>query len=119
MTPLEVSQLLTVASAYDNRTVKPEQVLAWHPLVEHISADVAGEALKLHFSESEKYLQPYHIVSNARRVLDARARAERVQRAVTAEPVAVVDEEPDMCQHDLWIVKCLPCCEELYRKEAL
>jgi hypothetical protein len=113
MNKLEVSQLLTLASAYDNRTVKPEQVLAWHALVENIDLDVAGEALKMHFAESDKYLQPYHLVANARRVLDARARTERVQQAVTAEPVAVVDEEPEMCKHDLWIVKCMPCCIEL------
>ena len=113
MTPLEVSQLLTVASAYDNRTVKPEQVMAWYAVVEAIPADVASEALKMHFAESEKYLQPFHIVANARRVLDARARDERVQLALSAEPVTVAVEEPEQCVHGLWIVKCLPCCREL------
>lgn len=113
MNKLEVSQLLTLASAYDNRTVKPEQVLAWHALVEHIELDVAGEALKMHFAESDKYLQPYHLVANARRVMDAKARAERVRLAVEAEPVVAEDEELEMCKHDLWIVKCLPCCKEL------
>lgn len=113
MNKLEVSQLLTWASAYDNRTVKPEQVLAWHALVEHISLDIAGEALKMHFAESEKYLQPHHIIANARRVTDARARAERVRLAVLADPVVAEDEELEMCKHDLWIVKCLPCCKEL------
>jgi hypothetical protein len=118
MTPLEVSQLLTVASAYDNRTVKPEQVLAWHPLIEHIPADVAAEALKMHFAESEKYLQPYHLVANARRVLDARARQERIGQASLPAPVAV-DEGVPLCSHGVLIAKCLPCCEELFRKESL
>jgi gamma-glutamyltranspeptidase len=113
VTPLEVSQLLTMASAYDNRTVKPDTVMAWLAIVGDIPADVAAEALKLHFAESEKYLQPHHIVANARRVVDQRARALRVAEAIEPKPVQVADEEPELCKHNLWIVKCIPCCKEM------
>ena len=77
MNKLELAQLLTIASAVDNRTVAPETVNAWHPIVGHLDYEIAVEAVQLHFAESDKYLLPAHVNACARRVKDARARDAR------------------------------------------
>lgn len=77
MNKTELSKLLAVASAVDNRRVTPETVEAWHLVVGHLSLDVAHEALLMHQRDSTDYLMPAHIVANAKRV---RARREREQR---------------------------------------
>lgn len=73
MNKTEVAQLLTVASMVDNRTVAPETVEMWFPLVYDIDYDTAVTAVQMHFRESDKYLLPVHVRENVKRI---RARQE-------------------------------------------
>ena len=97
MNKLELAQLLTIASAIDNRTVSPETVEVWHPIVAHIEFDIAVEAVQLHFKESDKYLLPAHVVAGARRVQERRLRdARRLQpRAVEGNRITLNRAEFD------------------------
>lgn len=80
MNKLELAQLLTIASAVDNRTVAPETVEAWHPIIGHLDYGIAVEAVQLHFAESDKYLLPAHVNACARRVKETRERDMRRSR---------------------------------------
>jgi len=87
----ELAQLLTIASAIDNRTVSPETVNVWHPIVGHIGFDIAVEAVQLHFGESDKYLLPAHVVAGARRVQERRLRDARrsAPRAIGSQQITL------------------------------
>jgi hypothetical protein len=58
----EVSALLTMAAAFDNRTVGEANVAAWasvlHP---DMRLSDGMEAMKAHFAKSSEYLKPAHI----------------------------------------------------------
>lgn len=69
----ECSELLTIASVIDSRTVARETVTVWHQAIGHIDLDVAMAALNLHRQESTEYLQPAHIIRLAYRVKEKRA----------------------------------------------
>jgi hypothetical protein len=59
---LELSKLLTLVSAFDSRTVGPDTVEAWYPIMEPIDAIAAADAVRAHFESSDKYLMPAHII---------------------------------------------------------
>lgn len=97
MTELDVSKLLTVASMIDNRTVQPETVREWHRLIRDLDPGVARHAMEMHFSESDRYLLPSHVLANAT----------RISRQATTTPAL---ENPASCSHkytaDGWCLLC-------------
>lgn len=93
MNIVEVGKLLTIASAYDNRTVSKESAVAWNEVIGDIDFDVAVEAVKAHFRTSTDYLLPAHVVSGARRVREALEREERKSRPALPRPVITLDRE--------------------------
>ena len=97
MTPSEVSELLTLASTVDNRTVAPETVTAvWYPALRLLENDDAIEGMRMHFRESDKYLVPAHVVTNARRARDIREReARRSQPAIESAQITLDREQFD------------------------
>jgi len=94
MNKLELAKLLTIVSAIDNRTVAPETVNVWHPIVGHLGFGVASEAVRLHFSETDKYLLPAHVIACARRVQDRLDRELRKSRPAIA-PARITLDRPE------------------------
>ena len=68
----ELSQLLTIVSMIDNRTVASETVEEWHRVIGHLDFADAREAAETHFAESLAYLMPVHVVAGVLRVRHAR-----------------------------------------------
>lgn len=95
MTELECAQLLTAISAVDNRTVGVETVKMWHKSIGHLSADVALEAVHLHFKESTMYLVPAHVTAGARRVEERRLREARRSRPAL-EPARITLDRAEL-----------------------
>lgn len=93
MNVVEVGKLLTIASAYDNRTVSTESAVAWNEIIGYIDFDVAVEAVKYHFRTSTEYLMPAHIVTGARRVIEDIERQERRTRPALPRPPITLDLE--------------------------
>lgn len=85
MNEREAFQLLTLASARDNRTVSQSVARVWAGDLERVRFEDAVEALTLHYRESPGvWLQPGHVIAGVRRVKDQRARDQRIadQRAI-------------------------------------
>ena len=81
----EAFQLLTLASARDNRTVSQSVAAVWAADLERVALADAVEALTLHYRERpDVWLQPGHVVAGARRVRERRERERRItgQRAI-------------------------------------
>lgn len=79
LTRPEMVNLLTAASAYDNRQPNPAAVMAWGKASEigRWTFDEALEALHAHYAETTDFVMPGHIT--------ARIRVERQDRAMRAE----------------------------------
>ena len=93
MNEQEAWELLTLASARDNRTVSQSVAKVWAGDLEWVAIDVAVDALTLHYRERpDVWLLPGHVIAGARRVLLTRERAERIvaQAARRALPAPVI-----------------------------
>ena len=77
MNKTEMAQVLTIASAIDNRKLSPEAVEAWFAVVGDFDYDVAVEAVRRHFRESAEYLIPNHITVIGAGIIRERERAKR------------------------------------------
>lgn len=75
MTSDELRMLLYRINSLDHRKLNDAVAKAWWPLMANIPYDDAVEAVNMHFRDSTAYLQPGHIVANAKR-LAALRRAE-------------------------------------------
>lgn len=76
LTPDDVVDVLTVAAAYDRRTVGQADVHAWSDAAERgrWTRDEALDAVKAHYAASTAWLMPAHVTE--------RIRAERQDRAM-------------------------------------
>jgi hypothetical protein len=94
----EAFQLLTLASARDNRTVSQSVAKVWAADLEQIPLPIAIEALTLHYREQpDKWLQPGHVVAGARRVRERHERERRIagQRAIEPNQITLDRAEFD------------------------
>ena len=83
----EAFQLLTLASARDNRTVSQSVAKVWALDLRNVTLADAAEALTLHYRERpDVWLQPGHVVAGARRVRDRREREQRISGQRAIEP---------------------------------
>jgi hypothetical protein len=83
----EAFQLLTLASARDNRTVSQSVAKVWALDLRSIALADAIQALTLHYQERpDVWLQPGHVIVGARRVKDRRERDVRISGARAIEP---------------------------------
>lgn len=89
MNKTEMAQLLTIASAIDNRKLSPEAVEAWHMVIGDIDYEVAVEAVRQHFDSSTEYLIPNHIRVLATKIVKTREALAR--RAITEAHFAMRD----------------------------
>lgn len=86
----EAFQLLTLASARDNRKVSQSTAKVWADDLSDVSLVDAAAALREHYRERpDVYLLPGHILSGARKIWKQRREQQRIQRQLTertAEP---------------------------------
>lgn len=62
MTPSQAGEVLTYASAIDNRIVTPEASLLWSQILRSdITVEEAQRAVASHFGNSTEYLKPAHV----------------------------------------------------------
>lgn len=87
LTRPEMVNLLTAASAYDNRQPNPAAVMAWGKAAElgRWTFDEALDALHAHYAETTAFVMPGHITERIRA-----ARQDRAMRAETRQ----VEEAP-------------------------
>lgn len=94
----EAFQLLTLASARDNRTVSQSVAKVWAADLDRIPLPIAIEALTLHYREQpDKWLQPGHVVAGARRVRERHEREQRIagQGAIESNTITLDREQFD------------------------
>ena len=96
MTPDETVDLLTVAAAFDQRTVGEGDAMAWHSVVGDLDFADAQRAVIGHYTDTTDRIMPAHV----RRRVKA-MRADRVAREIVAAPPAELTDEPGRYQQAL------------------
>lgn len=81
MNKSQVSALLTLAAAYDRRTIGEADVEAWHDALGDLSYDDAQAVIKGHYRVSNDWLMPSTIRAGVRKI-----RADRLDRAGPLAP---------------------------------
>jgi hypothetical protein len=72
MTIEETFDLLTVAAAYDRRTVGQGDAVAWHAVVGSYGFDDCRAAVIAHYTESTDWLMPAHVRNRVKAIRDRR-----------------------------------------------
>lgn len=81
MTRDEIIDLLTIAAAYDRRTVGEADITAFHLALGNLPFEDAQQAVVAHYTNSPEWLMPAHI-----RALVRQARERRITRRPIPEP---------------------------------
>jgi len=77
VTPADAAELLTLAAAFDRRTVGEADARAWAAALNAMPLDDdAREAVARHYADTDRWLTPAHV-----RQQRAKIRAERIERA--------------------------------------
>lgn len=72
MTLDETIDLLTVAAAYDKRTVGKADAMAWHAAVGDLNFEDSKAAVIAHYTETTDWLMPAHVRRRVREIRDRR-----------------------------------------------
>lgn len=89
MTPAEAAELLTIAAAFDRRTVGKADAIAWADALHGLRVEDCASAVRAHFAESTDWLMPATVRAGVKRV-----RAERI-RAVPTSALEPADIDPN------------------------
>jgi hypothetical protein len=90
MTPDETIDLLTLAAAYDRRTVGKGDAMAWHAAVGDLAFADCRVAVIGHYTDTTDWLMPAHVRHRVQRI-----RARRLDRAsIPPPPPELVDDWP-------------------------
>ena len=69
----EVAELLSLASAYDNRKVTKEAAVAWKVAIDaqlpDMTADIARQVIVEHFTTSGEYFTVKHLIDGGKRAM--------------------------------------------------
>lgn len=75
MTPADAAELLTLAAAFDRRTIGKADAIAWSDALAGLEPTDCAEAIRAHFRESTDYLMPAHVRQGVRKIRADRVRA--------------------------------------------
>jgi hypothetical protein len=70
----ETSQLLAAATAFDGRTIGDSDILAWSRVMADYRFEDAQQALEEHYSSSNEWLMPFHVIAGIKGIRDKRLR---------------------------------------------
>jgi hypothetical protein len=96
MTLEETVDLLTVATAFDRRTVGEGDVIAWHAAIGDLGLDDARAAAIAHYRDSTEWIMPGHVRQRVRAM-----RSERLAREITPAPPAELTDNAHAYQEAL------------------
>jgi hypothetical protein len=96
MTPDETVDLLTVAAAFDQRTVGEGDAMAWYAVVGDLDFTEAKQAVIAHYSDSTERVMPAHV-----RIRVKAARRDRLARELVPAPPAELTDEPGRYKAEL------------------
>jgi hypothetical protein len=89
MTPDETVDLLTVAAAFDQRTVGEGDVMAWYAVVFDLSYDDAKLAVMGHYTDTADRIMPAHVRQRVKAM-----RRDRLSREIVPAPDPEIADEP-------------------------
>lgn len=97
MNPAEAAVLLARASGVDGRAVGEPQARVWAHLLRDVNLADALEAVDAHYSTSDRFLYPVHVIDGAKRIVDQREGALRraeLDAQISAENDGELAERP-------------------------
>lgn len=116
MDHVEVSKLLTLIAAIDNREVNPVTIEVWQRIMEKEDYETMASAVPEYFATSEAYLAPRGLIAVAKRMKEAKAQQNAHAELQSETKDWKSDPEPICRKHNLGITKCLDCCKTIYAR---
>lgn len=89
MTPADAARLLTLAAAYDRRTIGEADAIAWADALHGLNVEDCAAAIRAHYAGSTEWVMPATV-----RGAVWKLRADRI-RAVPSSVLEPVDVDPD------------------------
>lgn len=96
MTPDETIDLLTVAAAFDQRTVGEGDVMAWHAVLGDLDFTDAQQAVLGHYADSRERVMPADVRKRVKAI-----RRDRMEREIVSAPPAELADEPGRYRAEL------------------
>ncbi|MDX3214544.1 hypothetical protein PV318_03160 [Streptomyces sp. ME02-6991-2B] len=79
MTPADAAELLTLAAAFDRRTIGEADALAWGAALHSVPLDDdTRAAVARHYAETDRWITPAHVITQRRKIRAARIDAANV-----------------------------------------
>ena len=114
MKKVDTASVLEFLSLTDNRKITDDRILAWHDVIGHLDFEVArlavAEAVR---DDSISWVEPKHILAKARLVAD---RLEYEKRKSQPLPERKAGDAMPVCEHNIGLLYCVPCCKSKARK---
>jgi hypothetical protein len=117
MNHLEVSKLLALIAAIDNRDINEVTVEMWQRIMADFDYEEMAQAVPRYFAENDAYLAPRGLISQAKRMRERVA--EKESGEVLREEIGSYrsDPEPLCASHGLRITVCRDCYMRLWAYE--
>lgn len=93
MSPDETIDLLTVAAAFDQRTVGEGDAMAWYAVVGDLDFADAKQAVIGHYTDTTERIMPAHVRTRVRAI-----RKDRLAREIVPAPPPELTDEPGRYQ---------------------
>lgn len=117
MNHLEVSKLLALIAAIDNRDINEVTVEMWQRIMVDYDYEEMAQAVPRYFAENDAYLAPRGLIAQAKRMREKSA--EKVSHEELVEEMGSYrsDPEPLCAKHQLRITVCRDCYMRLWAYE--
>ncbi len=89
MTPADAAELLSLAAAFDRRTIGEADARAWASTLSGLAKDDCAEAIRQHFAVTTEWLMPAHVRRGANIIRSARL------RSVASDEIEPADVDPN------------------------
>jgi len=110
MTKLEITKLLTLIAAIDNRNIDEVTVEMWHRVLNGYTYDEAARAVPAFFAEQDGYLAPRGLIAQMGKLKQVAAEGVHHEVLQLESEGWGSDPQPLCRAHDVPVTRCLPCC---------
>lgn len=117
MNHVEVSKLLTLIAAIDNRDINEVTVEVWQRIMADYDYEEMAQAVPRYFAENDSYLAPRGLIAQAKKMRETVAEKVNHTQLQVEESSWRSDPEPVCKTHAMKITACSFCYNKIWAEE--
>jgi hypothetical protein len=117
MDHVEVSKLLTLIAAIDNRDINEVTVEVWQRIMADYQYEDMANAVPRYFAENDAYMSPRGLIAQSKKIRESAAEKVSHVQSQVEEKNWRSDPEPICRDHTLPITTCSPCYLRIWGEE--